>query len=239
MRRIFFSLLLFAGLTGCAGNDLLVQRQSILEGRLEQIMLSQNSVKADIASLAAQLQELRQQGSRQPVAERELFARYEEVQEKLKIVANRLIQLESAARQTATIELVNQESTPEGHEESVQAAYIKAFGLFSANNYREAAEAFSTFIATYPESEYAANARYWLGECYFSLGRYNEAIDSFARVLEMNPLPKRAADAMLKIGSAWYHLDNSEKGSTTLRLLIEKYPGSEAAELAAKQLDKK
>lgn len=239
MRRIFFSLFLFAGLTGCAGNDLLVQRQSSLEGRLEQIMLSQNSVKADIASLAAQLQELRQQGSRQPVAERELLARYEEVQEKLKIIANRLIQLESVARLSATIELVNQESTPEGHEESVQAAYIKAFGLFSANNYREAAEAFSTFIAVYPESEYAANARYWLGECYFSLGRYNEAIDSFSRVLEMNPLPKRAADAMLKTGSAWYRLDNPEKGSATLRLLMEKYPGSEAAELAAKQLDKK
>ena len=211
LRRIFFSLFLFAGFTGCAGNDLLVQRQSNLEGRLEQIMLSQNSAKADIASLAAQLQELRQQGSRQPVAERELLARYEEVQEKLKIIANRLIQLEYVAKQSATIELVNQESTPEGHEESVQAAYIKAFGLFSANNYREAAEAFSTFIASYPESEYAANARYWLGECYFSLGRYNEAIDSFSRVLEMNPLPKRVADTMLKIGSAWYRLDNPEK----------------------------
>lgn len=231
--------MLFAGLTGCAGNDLLVQRQSSLEGRLEQIVLSQNSVKADIASLTAQLQELKQQGARQPVAERELLARYEEVQEKLKIVANRLIQLESVARQSATIELVNQESTPEGHEESVQAAYIKAFGLFSANNYREAAAAFSAFIATYPESEYAANARYWLGECYFSLGRYNEAIDSFSRVLEMNPLPKRAADTMLKIGSAWYRLDNPEKGAATLRLLMEKFPGSEAAELAGKQLDKK
>ena len=67
------------------------------------------------------------------------------------------------------------------------------------------------FIAAYPESEYAANARYWLGECYFSLGRYNEAIDSFSRVLEMNPAPKRAADTMLMIGSAWYRLDNPQK----------------------------
>lgn len=239
MRRIFFSLVLFAGLTGCAGNDLLVQRQSSLEGRLEQIVLSQNSVKADIASLTLQLQDLKQEWARQPVAKSELLARYDELQDKIKIIANRLIQLESAARQTATIELINQESTPEGHEESVQAAYIKAFGLYSANNYNGAAEAFSAFISVYPESEYAANARYWLGECYISLGRYNEAIDSFSRVLEMNPLPKRAADALLKTGSAWYRLENPEKGAATLRLLIEKYPGSEAAETAAKQLEKK
>lgn len=239
MRRIALTMALSAVLCGCAGNDLLVQRQSALEGRLEQLVLSQNSVKADIAALAGQLQELKQQGGRQPDAERELLARFEELQGKIKIIANRLSQLESVASRPATIELVNQESAPQGHEESVQAAYIKAFGLFSANNYREAAEAFGAFIASYPESEYAVNARYWLGECYFSLGRYNEAIDSFARVLEMNPLPKRAADALFKTGSAWYLLDNPDKGAATLRLLLEKYPGSEAAELAAKQLDKK
>ncbi|PKN16415.1 MAG: tol-pal system protein YbgF [Deltaproteobacteria bacterium HGW-Deltaproteobacteria-23] len=239
LRRIALILSLFAGLSGCAANDLLVQRQSSLEGRLEQIVLSQNSVKADLAALTGQLQEIKQQSTRQPAAETELLARFAELQEKVKIIANRLIQLESVSGQSATIELVNQESTPAGHEESVQAAYIKAFGLFSANNYSGAAEAFSAFIAAYPESEYTANARYWLGDCYFSLGRYSEAIDSFSRVLEMNPLPKRAADALLKTGSAWYHLDDPEKGSAVLRLLIEKYPGSEAAELAGKQLDKK
>lgn len=239
MRRIALTLLLVTGLSGCAGNDLLVQRQSSLEGRLEQIVLSQNSVKTDIATLNLQLQEIRQQSTRQPAAEKELLARFEELQEKIKIIASRLIQLESVAGHSATIELVNQESAPQGHEESVQAAYIKAFGLFSANNYSLAVEAFSSFIAAYPESEYAANARYWLGECYFILERYNEAIDSFARVLEMNPLPKRAADALLKTGYAWYRLGNPEKGSEILRLLIEKYPGSEAAELAANQLKKK
>jgi tol-pal system protein YbgF len=239
LRRIFYSLFLCACLTGCAGNDLLVQRQSSLEGRLEQLVLSQNTLKTDTAVLAGQFQELRQQVNRQPAAERELLTRFEELQEKIRNIANRLNQLEAVTRSSTTIELVNQESSPQGHEESVQAAYIKAFGLFSANNYREAAEAFNTFIATYPESEYAVNARYWLGECYFSLGRYHEAIDSFSRTLEMNPLPKRAADALLKTGSAWYLLENPEKGAATLRLLLEKYPGSEAAELAVKQLETK
>jgi tol-pal system protein YbgF len=222
-------------LSGCASNDLIVQRQITLEGRLEQIMQAQNSATADIARLVAQVQELKQQSTRQPPAEMELLARCGELDRKLEIITNRLVQVEAAAKISATIELVNQENIQEGHEESVQAAYIKAFGLFSANNYSAAAEAFNLFISTYPESEYAANARYWLGECYFSLGRFSEAIDSFSRVLEMNPAPKRAADTMLMIGKSWYRLDNPSKGSATLLQLIEKYPGSEAAELARKQ----
>jgi len=234
LRRIYLILLSCAILSGCASNDLIVQRQVTLEGRLEQIMQAQNSATADIAHLVAQVQELKQQ-STSPPAERALLARCEELEQKLKIVTSRLVQVESAAKMSATIELVNQENIQEGHEESVQAAYIKAFGLFSANNYSDAAEAFNLFISTYPESEYAANARYWLGECYFSLGRYNEAIDSFSRVLEMNPAPKRAADTLLMIGKSWYRLDNPSKGSAALLLLIEKYPGSEAAELALKQ----
>ena len=130
-------------LSGCAGNDLIVQRQITLEGRLEQIMQAQNSATAEIARLAAQVQELKQQSARQPPAEKELLARCGELDGRLKIISSRLVQVESAAKMSATIELVNQESIQEGHEESVQAAYIKAFGLFSANNYSAAAEAFN------------------------------------------------------------------------------------------------
>jgi tol-pal system protein YbgF len=208
-----------------------------MEGRLEQIMQAQNSAKSEIAAVAAKVQAFQEQSARQAAFEKELLAKYELLENRLKIVSSRLLQLEPAERQSATIELVNQGSA-EGHEESVQAAYIKAFGLYSANSTSAAAEAFNAFIAAYPESEYAANARYWLGECYFSLGRYNEAIDSFSRVLEMNPVPKRAADTMLRIGTAWYRLDDPAKGAAALRLLRDKYPESEAADMAGKQLEK-
>ena len=239
MQRISLFLLLLASLTGCAGNDLIVQRQSSMEGRLEQIMQAHKSAKTDIAAVAAQMQELKEHATRQAASEKELLARYEALQERVKIISNRLALLESAARKASTIELVNQESVAEGREESVQAAYMKAFGLFSGNSYSAAAEAFNAFIASYPESEYAVNARYWLGECYFSLGRDKEAIETFTRVLDMNPAPNRSADAMYRVGLAWYSLDNPSKGAAALKLLLEKYPGSEAAGPAAKQLEKK
>ena len=238
MRRLSLLMLMCAALTGCAANDAFVQRQSSMEGRLEQIMQAQNSTKAELAELSLQFKELKSQVAKQAASGNDAKPQYELLQEQLRTLGNRLEQVESS-RRTSVIELVNQESLPEGREESVQAAYMKAFGLFSANSFKAAAEAFEAFIASYPESEYASNARYWLAECLYSEERYKEAIDSFTKVLESKPSEKRGSDAMVKIGLAWYKLKDQEKGDVALRTLIEKYPQSEAALQAREQLDRK
>jgi tol-pal system protein YbgF len=232
-------LLLAGTLTACAGNDYLVQRQGSMEGRLEQVMQAQNNARTEMSALAAQVLELKDLTSRQATTITEMQAANESLQMRVRMLTNRLEQLEPAARQSATIELVNQESTTEGRDESVQAAYMKAYGLFSANNYPAAAESFNSFIANYPESEYAANARYWLGECYFNDKRYKEAIDAFTKALDMKPSAGRSADALLKIGQAWHGLNEPAKGTAVLKSLIDKYPGSDAAQQAKKQLGTK
>jgi tol-pal system protein YbgF len=239
VRKIPFYLLLLTSLTACAGNDFIVQRQSSMEGRLEQVMQAQNAARSDIASLTAQLLELKEHNAKLAASAQELQTANEALQERVKTLTRRLEQLEPTVRQAATIELVNQETVVEGREESVQAAYMKAFGLYSASSYAAAAEAFNAFIASYPESEYAANARYWLGECYFTEKLYKEAIDSFTKLLDMKPSAKRSSEALLRIGQAWYKLKEPAKGSAVFKSLLDSYPGSDAALQAREQLDKK
>lgn len=239
MRRLSLYLLIPAALTACAGNDVLVQRQGSLEGRLEQIIQTQNVSKSELAGLSLQIKELKEQLARKAFAEQEMQGRYEALQNRVKILSNRLEQLETPARQSATIEIVNSEEETAGREEALQREYMQAFGLFSVDKYAAAAEAFKSFIANHPESEYAANARYWLGECYFNTDRYQEAIDVFTKVLELNPSARRAADAMLKIGFSWKRLDEPVKSATTLKAVIDKYPESEAAVQARQLLDRK
>ena len=231
-------MLIAAALTGCAANDAFVQRQSSMEGRLEQIMQAQNSTKAELAALTLQLKDLQSQVGKMAASEKDTKSRNDLLQDRLSDLSKKLEQTE-APKRSSVIELVNHDSPPESREESVQAAYMKAFGLFSANSFRAAADAFEAFIASYPESEYAANARYWLAECYFSGERYREAVVSFTKVLESNPSEKRGSDAMLKTGLSWYKLNDQEKGDLALRALIEKYPQSEAALQAREQLDRK
>jgi tol-pal system protein YbgF len=230
--------LLFA-LSACAGNDVIVQRQSKIEGRIEQVMQAQNSSKNEISALSLQIKELKELVAKNSAADNDAKARYDALQSRVEIMTQRLAQVETATRQSATIELVNNESGAADRGESVQAEYMKAFGLFSVNNYTAAIDAFTAFIANHPESEYAVNARYWLGECYFSTGRFRESIDTFTRIVDMNPSAKRTADAQLKIGLAWENLDDTAKSSAALRTVIDKFPESEAAVQARKRLDRK
>ncbi len=225
-------------MAGCGANDYLVQRQGSMEGRINQMMQAQNGTTTQLAEMTLQIRELKEQVERQSAAEKTVAADLAALQERVKLVSARLerSEREASAAHAARIELVNRENEAEGREEKVQSAYMRAFGLFSANNYDAAAEAFASFIESYPESEYAANARYWLGECHFAANRFKPAIEAYARVLEMNPADARGADAMLKTGLSWYGLNEREKGDAMLRLLQEKYPGSEAAAKAARKL---
>jgi len=228
-------------MAGCAANDHLVQRQGSMEGRINQMMQAQNGTTAQLAEMTLQVRELKEQVARQSAAEKAVAADLAALQERVKLLSRRVERSENdgAAAQAARIELVNRENEAEGREERIQSAYMRAFGLFSANNYDAAAEAFASFIDTYPESEHAANARYWLGECHFAAGRYKPAIEAYAKVMEMKPADARGADAMLKTGLSWYGLKDREKGEATLRLLQQKYPGSEAAAKAAGKLGEK
>ncbi|HZV80713.1 MAG TPA: tol-pal system protein YbgF, partial [Geobacteraceae bacterium] len=191
-----------------------------------------------IAEMSVQIRELKEQAARQAAAGKSAAAEIAALQEKVRVLSRRVEQSEAEALtlSASRIELVNSETDGENREEKVQAAYMRAFGLFSADNYDAAAVAFAEFISSYPESEDAVNARYWLGECHFAAGRFAQAIEAFAKVLDAKPSPRRGAEAMLKTGLSWYGLNEREKGDATLRALVEKYPGSEAAARASEKL---
>ena len=100
----------------------------------------------------------------------------------------------------AKIEVVNQEAPAKGRDSGPPADYVKAFGLYSANNFPEAITAFETFLKNNPQSEYAANALYWIGECHYSLSDLPKAKDIFFKVAGNYPNSPKAPDALLKLG---------------------------------------
>jgi tol-pal system protein YbgF len=225
-------------LAGCAGSDLIVQRQGTMEGRINQMMQTQNGTSVQVAELSLQVKELKEQVAKQALAGKAAAAEIAALQEQVQRLSRRAerSEAETATSAAARIEVVNSGTGGESREEKIQSAYMRAFGLFSANNYDAAAVAFADFIASYPESEDAANARYWLGECHFAAGRYPQAIEAFAKVLDTRPSATRGADALLKTGLSWFELKDNDKGRATLRALLEKYPGSEAAARATEEL---
>jgi tol-pal system protein YbgF len=119
-----------------------------------------------------------------------------------------------------------------------QEAYMKAFGIFSANRHQEAISAFSEFIAAYPNSEYAANAQYWIGECHYSQKDYQKALDAFNIVLSKYPKGKKVPDAMLKVAFSQLSLSDQASARVTMQKLIDTYPRSPAAAKAKERLNR-
>ena len=57
-----------------------------------------------------------------------------------------------------------------------KAAYDQAFQALKELRYADAAEDFQSFLDQYPNSEYADNAQYWLGESYYVTRNYDIAL---------------------------------------------------------------
>ena len=77
-----------------------------------------------------------------------------------------------------------------------KAAYDKAFQALKELRYADAAEGFQVFVEKYPDSEYADNAQYWLGESYYVTRNYDIALVAFQRLIDRFPDSPKVPDAL-------------------------------------------
>ncbi len=120
--------------------------------------------------------------------------------------------------------------------EAEKAAYDKAFQALKELRYADAAEEFQSFLDSYPDSEYADNAQYWLGESYYVTRNYDIALTSFQELLDRFPDSPKAPDALLKIGYTHYELEQWDAARAALTQVQELYPDSTLSRLAENRL---
>lgn len=117
-----------------------------------------------------------------------------------------------------------------------KAAYDKAFQALKELRYADAAEEFQSFLDAYPNSDYADNAQYWLGESYYVTRNYDIALTAFQDLLDRFPDSSKAPDALLKIGYTHYELRQWDDARATLTQVQERYPDSTLSRLAENRL---
>lgn len=228
-------LISFLVLTGCAANDLMVKRQAEAEARIEHLTQAGKKGEQRLNELSAQLQgqEDRARGTAELVKQlqttiQELRVAQEELKARVTLLA------QQAA--TPKIEVVNREPAPKGKDAGPPPDYLKAFGLYSANNFPAAIEAFEAFLKGNPQSEYAANAAYWIGECHYTLSDLPRAEAAFRKVVDGYPRSAKAPDALLKLGYTLSARGEKEKAAAIFEGLIKSHPGSQAAAKARERL---
>jgi tol-pal system protein YbgF len=117
-----------------------------------------------------------------------------------------------------------------------QAAYNQAFDILKAGKYPDAIKAFQQFLQSWPQSALADNAQYWLGESYYVTRDFQSAAAAFQTLLDRWPDSRKAPDSLLKLGYTQAELKHTAQARATLSSVSTRFPGTDAANLAAARL---
>jgi tol-pal system protein YbgF len=237
LTECFWAVALCLIISGCGTNDVIMKKQMEMDARLEQLVQGNAAANARLADLTNEVKELRKQVSGNSTDLEELKPAFSKMRESIDSIP-RQNPPETSSAVVSRIEVVNKDPEPGDKESGAQNAYMKAFGLYSANNYTNAVEEFGAFIKTYPKSEYAGNAQYWIGECYYTQHNYPRSLEAFNKVLVNYPKGKKVSDAMLKIGYTYINLNEPARAKSALQSLIDRYPNSQAAIKAREKLNR-
>lgn len=182
-------------------------------------MVNQNEqMMAEIAKLRGQLEVLSNELSTAQKRQKDLYA-----------------DLDARVRR-----LEPRQVTIDGQEAAVapdeQTSYDAAMATFKAGDYRAAANQLTDFVRRYPQSGYASNAQYWLGNAYYAQRDCKKAIAAQQVVAAQYANSAKAPDAMLNIGTCYAELKDKKAATKALKDLIAKYPDSSAAQAARDRL---
>jgi tol-pal system protein YbgF len=223
-------------MTGCAASDLMVKRQSESEARIEQLIQSGKKSEQRQNAFSDRLQG---QDERITSAATQIKQMQESIQELRSSLDELKARAALSAQQAANpkIEVVNPvHPSKTGKDSGPPADYLKAFGLYSANNFADAIHAFEAYLKANPNGDYSANAMYWIGECHYSLSDLPKAKEAFFGVAGKYPNSPKAPDALLKLGYTLAAMKEKEKALAIYESLIKSYPSSPAAIKARERL---
>lgn len=116
--------------------------------------------------------------------------------------------------------------------------YQAALEMIKEQHYDEAEAAFKQFLVSFPDSQMADNAQYWLAESYYVTGRFDQALKAFTTVVSDYPRSRKVPDALLKMGFCSYELKRWDDARTSLGRVQADFADTTAARLAEQRLQR-
>ncbi|MGD8541656.1 MAG: tol-pal system protein YbgF [Desulfobacteraceae bacterium] len=114
--------------------------------------------------------------------------------------------------------------------------YAAARAAFEQGDFAKARGLFEGLLADFPDSPQANSAQFWVGETYYREKWFEKAILEYQKVVENYPKGNKLPAALLKQGFAFSNLGDNANARLILESLIQKYPDSSEAGIAAKKL---
>jgi tol-pal system protein YbgF len=206
-------------------NERLEDRTAKLDSLIrEQIELS-NRLRADLATILGGMDE------RMEIVEsklEDLGHRFPELSRKMEQVKKEISTQRDTSKVSDTSTVINVDP-----EQLYDAAYLD----LTKGKYDLAITGFSNYLKYFPETEQAANAQYWLGECYYAKKNHTRAAIEFHKVLENYSTGTKVPSALYKLGLSLLELKSTGQAKKYLQELIDNYPNTQEAKLAQEKLE--
>ena len=119
-----------------------------------------------------------------------------------------------------------------------ESSFFSARTDYQMGNYELAVAGFQEFLVTFPESELADNAAYFLGDSYLKQDRPELALQAFDQVINMYPEGDRVPVAYYKKARLYIDMQRMEEAVDALKKLTTLFPDSQEARLAEDELSR-
>lgn len=121
---------------------------------------------------------------------------------------------------------------------SPQRLYDTAWGDYVGAQYNLAISGFENYVRTFPKSELAGDAQYYIGESYYQQGMYKEAVTAYDRGIADYPASKKIPDMYYKRGMALNALGQVDRARESWEYALKNFPNSDAGRMARQALDR-
>jgi tol-pal system protein YbgF len=121
---------------------------------------------------------------------------------------------------------------------SPQRLYDTAYADFASGQWAMAITGFEMFIKSFPRSEQADQAQYYIAESYLIDGKFDQAVAAYDKVIANYPSGDQVPLAYYKRGIALLQLKQADRARESWEACVKNYPDSDASRLAKQGLDR-
>jgi len=203
----------------------------LANGSLVDLTLQMDELQRESAILQGRAETLEHQSGETAERQRNI---YRDVDERILALESGLQKAFSAVRANESVDLAPGELPVPGGSD--RDNYQAAFELLKEQRYESAGIAFTQFLVSYPDSQLADNAQYWLAESFYVTDQFLDALEQFSVVINQYPRSRKVPDALLKMGYCTYELERWGDAKEALGRVQREYPDTTAARLAEQRL---
>jgi tol-pal system protein YbgF len=198
-------------------------------------------LRENIQQLRGQLETLKKDMARDAKGSDELKDRLDNIALKVNFIENFL----EIGKKDSVSDVYDKGIQPPGNgvaakepakKQNKETMYAAAYQTFKDGHYDKSRTEFKNFLATYPDTEYAGNAQFWIGECYFFEKNYEQAILEYEKVAKNYPKGNKVPYALLKQGLSFLKLNDKISAKLILQQVIKDFPNTNQARIARSKL---